>query len=104
MVVAAFDPAGPEGLRTFVVREAEHAKICQIDFGGVRLFCHATWSPVPQSAHGGRSMSREYNYSRKRGTFAGHYAEKRRDFRRILLMLLVGGAIIGYLVYLILSK
>lgn len=49
-------------------------------------------------------MSREYNYTRKRGTFAGHYAEKRRDFRRILLMLLVGGAIIGYLVYLILSK
>jgi len=49
-------------------------------------------------------MSREYDYTRKRGTFAGHYAEKRRDFRRIVVMLLIGGSIIAYLVYLILSK
>ena len=50
------------------------------------------------------SMNREYDYTRKRGMSAGHHAEARRDFRRIVVMLLVGGGIIGYVVYQILVR
>lgn len=49
-------------------------------------------------------MSREYNYARKRGAVAGHHAEAKRDFRRIMVMLLIGGIVIGFIIHFTLIK
>lgn len=49
-------------------------------------------------------MKGEYQYTRKPGTEAGPHAEARRDRRRIIAMLLVGGVILGLLIYLIVLK
>lgn len=49
-------------------------------------------------------MKSEYQYTRKPGTEAGPHADSRRDRRRIIGMLLVGGMILGVLIYLIVLK
>jgi|GEM_PF-2122820 len=49
-------------------------------------------------------MKGEYQYTRKPGTKAGPHAESRRDRRRIIAMLLLGGVILGCLIYLIVLK
>jgi hypothetical protein len=47
------------------------------------------------------SHHHHYDYSRKSG---GFHADSKRDFRRIMTMLIVGGVIIAFLIHFILVK
>lgn len=45
---------------------------------------------------------RNYDYSRKRGD--GYHAVKRREKMQLLLIILIGGSILGVLIYLLLTR
>jgi len=47
-------------------------------------------------------MRAHYDYSRKRGD--GYHAVKRREKLQIFLLLLIGGSILGFLIYLLLTR